>query len=198
MIPVNILVEGSTDEPIAKRIIKHVGLEVGTVYGKKGKAHLLERLSNYNKAAQIAPWLVIVDLDMDTQCPSEAVGIWLPKPARGMRFRIAVQAIEAWLMADRESMAEFLGVALSRIQHDIDSDRAPKQTLINIARRSRKRNILEDLVPRQMSGAKVGPLYVPRITEFVENIWRPDVAASESKSLQHCLHALLTLKVWDE
>ena len=198
MTSVNILVEGRTDEPVAKRLINHVGLEVRTVYGRKGKPHLLERLSSYNKAAQYAPWFVIVDLDADTQCPSEAVGIWLPNPSRGMRFRIAVQAIEAWLMADRENMAKFLGVAPSRIQHDIDSDNTPKQTLINIARRSHKRNILEDLVPRQMSGAKVGPLYVARLTEFVENLWRPDVAANESKSLRHCINALSTLNTWDE
>src|SRR5437660_3612804 len=198
MTSVNILVEGRTDEPVAKRLINHVGLEVRTVYGRKGKPHLLERLSSYNKAAQYAPWFVIVYLDADTQCPSEAVGTLLPNPSSGMRFRIAVQAIEAWLMADREKMAKFLGVAPSRIQHDIDSDNTPKQTLINIARRSHKRNILEDLVPRQMSGAKVGPLYVPRLTEFVENHWRPDVAANESKSLRHCINALSTLNTWDE
>ncbi len=81
MTSVNILVEGRTDEPVAKRLINHVGLEVRTVYGRKGKPHLLERLSSYNKAAQYAPWFVIVDLDADTQCPSEAVGIWLPNPS---------------------------------------------------------------------------------------------------------------------
>ena len=198
MTSVNILVEGRTDEPVAKRLINHVGLDVRTVYGRKGKPHLLERLSSYNKAAQYAPWFVIVDLDADTQCPSEAVGIWLPNPLRGMRFRIAVQAIEAWLMADRENMAKFLGVARSTIHHDIERDPTPKETLINIARKSRNRSILEDLVPRQMSGAKVGPLYVARLTEFVENLWRPDVAANESKSLRHCINALSTLNTWDE
>ena len=195
-VSVNILVEGSTDEPVAKRLLSHVGLEAGTVYGKRGKPHLLKRLPNYNKAADRLPWFVIVDLDMDTSCPPEAIVMWLPNPSDGMRFRIAVRAIEAWLMADRENMAKFLGVARSTIHHDIERDPAPKETLINIARKSRNRSIREDIVPRQMSGAKVGPLYVSRLTEFVENMWRPDVAANESESLYRCIRALSKLNTW--
>jgi hypothetical protein len=73
MMPVNVLVEGPTDEPVAKKLLEHVGLEVGIIYGRKGKAHLLERAPIYNKAAYFAPWFVLVDLDMDEQCPSQAV-----------------------------------------------------------------------------------------------------------------------------
>jgi hypothetical protein len=197
MIPVNILVEGSTDELVAKQLLKYIGLEVGTVYGRRGKSDLLKRLPNYNKAAHFRPWFVVIDLDNDTQCVPQAILQWLPNPTRGMRFRVAVRAIEAWLMADRENMAKFLGVALSKIQHNIDLDPNPKETLINIARTSKNRNIKEDLVPRQKSGAKVGPLYVPRLTEFVETLWRPDIAANESKSLRHCIQALSTLTSWD-
>ncbi len=107
----------------------------------KGKPYLLQRLPNYNKAAHFTPWFVVVDLDMDAQCPAQATGKWLANPAKGMRLRVAVRAIEAWLMADRESMARFLAVAPSRIQHNIDLDPNPKETLINIARTSRNRSI---------------------------------------------------------
>jgi hypothetical protein len=95
MVPVNILVEGITDEPVAKRLLNHVGLQVGTVYGRKGKAYLLERLPKYNKAARFSPWFVVVDLDGDTQCASQAVERWLPNPEKGMHLRVAVQAIES-------------------------------------------------------------------------------------------------------
>ena len=87
MLPVNVLVEGPTDEPVAKKLLEHVGLEVGTIYGRKGKAHLLERTPIYNKAAHFVPWFVLVDLDMDEQCPSQAIQRWLSYPANGMRFR---------------------------------------------------------------------------------------------------------------
>ena len=193
MMPVNILVEGLADEPVAKRLLKHVGLEVGMVYGRRGKPYLLEQLMKYNQAAHIMPWFALVDLDMDAQCPSEAVLGWLPKPAHGMRFRVAVQSIEAWLMADRESIASFLAVSLSKIPHRIDLDPNPKQTLINIARTSRNRSIREDIVLRQESGAKVGPLYVARLTNFTENHWRPGEAEKHSESLHRCIRALSTL-----
>lgn len=193
MMPVNVLVEGMTDEPVAKKLLSHVGLEIGTIYGRKGKSHLLERVSIYNKAAHIAPWFVLVDLDGDAQCPSQAIIQWLPKPAHGMRFRIAVRSIEAWLMADRESIASFLAVSLSKIPHRVDLDPNPKQALINIARTSRNKSVREDIVPRQGSGAKVGPLYVARLTDFTENHWRPTEGEKHSESLRRCIRALSTL-----
>ena len=197
MVRVNVLVEGSTDEPVAKRLLEHSGLEVGKVYGRSGKPDLLRRLPNYNKAAQFAPWFVIVDLDTDSQCAAQALQNWLSEPSRGMRLRIAMRAIEAWLLADKENMAQFLGVSLSRLQHNFDLEPDPKETLVNIARHSRSRSIREDIVPRPMSGAKVGPLYVPQLTRFTTELWRPDIASAESESLRRCLQALATLAEWE-
>jgi len=193
MMPVNILVEGMADEPVAKRLLKHVGLEIGAVYGRKGKPYVLQRSLAYNKAATVTPWFVLLDLDTDAQCASQAITRWLPNPSEGMRFRIAVRAIEAWLMADRESMANFLYVASSKIQHAIELDSNPKQTLINIARTSRNKSIRDAIVPRQESGATIGPLYVAQLTEFTEKHWRSDVAQNHSKSLRRCIDALSTL-----
>jgi hypothetical protein len=193
MMPVNILVEGVTDEPVAKKLLKHVGLEVGTTYGRNGKAKVLERVLIYNQAARFAPWFVLVDLDMDTKCPSDAASLWLPDPASGMRFRIAVQAVEAWLMTDRESMASFLAVSLASIPYQVDSDANPKRTLIKIAQASRNSRIREDIVPRQGSGAKVGPLYAARLADFTENHWRPAEGEKHSASLRRCIYALSTL-----
>src|SRR5437763_15721927 len=79
VVPVNILVEGITDEAIAKHLLKHVGLVVGVPYGKNGKKDLLKRLPNYNNASRFAPWFVIVDLDNDAKCASQAVELWLPR-----------------------------------------------------------------------------------------------------------------------
>jgi hypothetical protein len=191
------LVEGKIDEIVAKCLLNHIGLEAGNVYGRRGKAHLLERLPNYNEAAKFTPWFVIADLDMDTKCASQALELWLPKIAKGMRFRIAVRAIEAWLMADRESIARFLAVATSKIQLRTDLDLNPKETLVNIARTSRNTSVREDIVPRQDSGSKVGPLYVARLTEFTEKHWRPDEAADHSESLRRCISALSTLTSWE-
>ncbi len=191
---VNIAVEGMTDEPVARKLVMHAGLEVGEVYGREGKTSLLKSLRAYNQAARFWPWFVLVDLDADRPCPSEALTIWLPVPAAEyMRFRIVVQAVETWLMADREHMAAFLGVSLAKIPQQVELERIPKQTLINIARTSRNKSIREDIVLHQGSSAKVGDRYIPRLLEFTTNYWRPDEAAKHSESLRRCIKALSTL-----
>jgi hypothetical protein len=191
---VSVLVEGLQEEAVAKKLLMHVGLEVGTVYGRSGKPHLLKRIGAYNKAAYHAAWFALVDLDMDAPCPSQALAQWLPDPADKMCFRIVVRSIEAWLLADRENIAKFLAVSLSKIPHRIEAEPDAKRTLINIARTSHNRSIREDIVPRQESGAKVGPLYVARLSEFTENHWQPGEAANHSESLRRCIKALSTLR----
>jgi hypothetical protein len=167
------------------------------VYGKEGKAYLLKRLPNYNKAARFAPWLAAVDLDQDADCAPDFVRSVLPNPAVGMRFRVVVRAIEAWLLADFEQLAAFLHIPVSRIPIRPDAEPNPKRTLVNLARRSRRKAIREDIVPREGSGSQVGPGYTGRFIEFVtatEHLWRPEVAMQRSDSLRRCVEALHTLK----
>jgi hypothetical protein len=198
VVPVNILVEGTTDEAVARHLLKHVGLVAGVPYGKTGKANLLKRLPNYNQASRFVPWFVIVDLDNDATCVPQALEMWLPKPEVGMQLRVAVRAIEAWIMADVEHFAAFLNVSPSRLPSDPDRETNPKETLINVARASPNRSIREDFVPRQGSGARVGSRYADRIIEFTTKHWQPDEAAKRSGSLRRCINALSTLKSWNK
>jgi hypothetical protein len=76
-----------------------------------------------------------------------------------------------------------------------DPDRLddPKRELVSLARRSRRRFIRDDLVPREGSGRSVGPLYTARMTEFVEDRtagWQPDQALRVSDSLARCIRRL--------
>jgi predicted ATP-dependent endonuclease of OLD family len=194
MDPINILVEGETDAHVAMRLLKHLSLEVGTIYGKSGKAHLLKQLPKYNQAARFNHWFVIVDLDNETLCASQAIRQWLPDHEEGMLLRVAVQAIESWLLADVEHFASFLAVSMSRFPDQPDLERNPKERLVNIARSSRKRDIRDDFVPRQGSGSKVGPLYTARLVQFVQQAWRPEVAIHRSDSLKRCIAALERLR----
>src|SRR2546423_4724981 len=108
-------VEGPVDEAVLDRLVKEAGANLGTVFGKKGKDHLLRQLVGFNKAAQLGPWIILVDLDRDEGCAPACLPRWLPNPAPQMCFRIVVHAVEAWLLADREGMARFLAVSESRI-----------------------------------------------------------------------------------
>jgi hypothetical protein len=66
----------------------------------------------------------------------------------------------------------------------------PKQMMVNLARKSRKRAIREDMVPVPGTTARVGPGYTFRIMEFATTLWRPEVAARVSNSLARCISAL--------
>lgn len=184
---VSVAVEGASDESVARAVLVACGLGAASVYGGKGKSYLLEKLDGYNRAAQFRPWLVLVDLDSDHGgCVARAHRSWLPAPAELMCFRVAVRAIEAWLLADVESVSSFLGVSSARIPTHPEDLVDPKRTLIDLARASRRRSI-RGLVPRQGSAARVGPTYVSDVSMFALEMWRPDVASENAPSLARCL-----------
>lgn len=183
-------VEGVTDEAVVRKLIIHVGAEPGTVYGKKGKPHLRSQIDGYNNAARHAPWMVLVDLDHEADCAPPLCTDWLAASAPRLCFRVAVRAVEAWLMADAEALATFLSVARGKVPSDPEGLAAPKETLVNLARASRKREIREDMVPRQGSGRAIGPAYASRLIEFVSSHWRPAEAAHRADSLRRAIACL--------
>jgi hypothetical protein len=178
-----------------------VGCTCGRVYGKRGKQDLLNRLPNYNLAAtQWSPWVVMVDLDDDASCAPDLVTMQLPEPSPYMRFRVAVRAVEAWLLADPEGLSTFLSVAQGRIPRRPDDEFDPKATLVDLTRHSRRRAIREDMVPSPRGGRRVGPGYEGRLIEFVaggRGGWRPDVAAERSDSLARCIRRLAEIGASD-
>jgi len=189
-------VEGPIDEAVLRRLAQHVGTDLRSVFGKQGKPSVLRSLHGYNLAAHRPPlWVVLVDLDRDADCAPLVVSQWLPDPAPYMCFRVAVRAVEAWLLADGEQIARFLSIPVSQIPTDPESLADPKRTLVDLAGRSRRRAIRQDMVPRPASGRAVGPAYASRIIEFVHGDWRPESAMTRADSLRRsilCLNRLLS------
>jgi hypothetical protein len=196
MIYVSAAVEGDVDEIVIRAILSTAGLGVSAVFGKHGKHYLRSKLSAYNKSASYQPWVVLTDLDDDEDCAPPLRHKLLPHPARQMCFRIAVREVEAWLLADRERVASFFGVARSRVPANPENERDAKQAMLQLARSSRSRAIREDMVPREGSGRLVGPAYASRLIEFAGNRrdgWRCEVAAETADSLRRCLTCLRRL-----
>ncbi len=105
-----VAVEGMVDEAVLSRILRDFGVRPFPVYGKKGCAHLDSRLAGFNSAATHSPWIVLRDLDNGGRCPVTFARQLIPNPAPGMVFRIVVNEIEAWLLADSSTLSTFLGV----------------------------------------------------------------------------------------
>lgn len=189
----HIAVEGITDEAVIKRLLRHTNIACDLTRGLMGKAALIKQLSKYNEAARFSNWLVVVDLDQDAECAPEFIKEQLPNAAAGMLLRLPVRAVESWLLADREHLARYLGIAVQNVPLNPDLETDPKITLVNLARKCRKKDMREDIVPRPNSGLKTGPGYTGRMLEFVrhrEYPWRPEIAAQHSDSLRRCIAAL--------
>lgn len=183
-------VEGPVDEAVLRCVIASVGGVVGPIHGRNGKAQLLRQVGGYNNAARFSPWVVLVDLDDDAGCAPPLIRRWLPDPAPQMLLRVAVRETEAWLLADRERLAVFLGVPVTRVPHDPESLPDPKRAMVTLAGQSRRSQIRQDMVPRPSSGRMVGPAYTSRLIEFVTDRnrgWRPAIAADASRSLRRCM-----------
>ena len=180
------VVEGDVDEAVVRRLVADAGGTVHAVYGRNGKDGIRKNLDAYNQAARGWLWLVVVDLDDDAECAPLLRAEWLPNPAAHMCFRVAVREVEAWLLADRDGLADFLGTASSRIPVWPEAVDDPKQAMVNLAIGSRRRAIREDMAPRPGSRRAVGPAYASRLIEFAQRRWRPGVAANRSESLQRC------------
>lgn len=186
-------VEGTSDEAVLRRIVTFRGAHVHRVQIQNGKPGLRRALPGYNAAAQRDPWLVLVDLDQEFECPPLLVDDWLPAPSVYMRFRVVVHQIESWLLADDERFAEFFAVKRSVIPERPDELRDAKAGLLAIIATSRRSAIRDDMTPRPRSGRRVGAAYTSRLIEFATSAtdgWRPDVAASHSPSLASCLTRL--------
>lgn len=190
---ISIAVEGAVDEAVMRRLVSHAGGRTGSVYGRNGKTALRERINGYNQAARHAPWVVLVDLDNDADCAPPIRDEWVPEPAVNFCFRVAVREIEAWLMADAQSLSRYLSVESGKIFAEPEKLERPKEAMVNLARGSRRKDIRVDMVPREKSGRRVGPAYASRLIEYVRAHWRPDVAAKRSESLQRAIHCLQKL-----
>lgn len=196
MTAINVAVEGPTDLVIVKSILAHLDIDIQIPKVERGINNLLPNLPKYNQAARFAPWLVVLDLDRH-DCAVAYVAQLVPERSPNLYLRVAVRMIEAWLLADREHIAAFLDIAPVHVPKYPDNEGDPKHTLVNLARKSRRQVLRNDMIPDNKSYRKVGPGYEGRIAEFVRHAshpWRPDIAMTNSESLHRCIRALQNWK----
>ncbi len=193
---ISAVVEGDVDAAVIRRLADEAGLGIIEVHVKHGKANVRNRIASYNKAAKYSPFVVLVDLDREYDCAPDLIADWLPQSESQLCLRVAVRAIEAWLLADRERAAKFLRVKRGSIPTAPEDLENPKKALVDIARTSSSQNLRADIVPRPGSGREVGPAYPSRLIDFVnaQHGWRPDAAAEASASLARARRAFQQLQ----
>jgi len=190
-IPINIVCEDELSEIVLKKILNSFGEKFSfqNTYRNAGFGYIKKNLSKFNNASIHTPYLVLTDLD-NAKCPVALIAQWVDfQQHRNLIFRIAVREVEAWLMADIEGFAGFLGISEANFQTNPDELPDPKNELFRLTKKSRKREIREDILP--MNGnAAIGPNYNGKLSDFVINHWSINRSIKRSISLLKTLNAL--------
>ena len=210
---VAIVVEDELSDRVARRLIHHTRRTwtVGVRYplkefaggrtnprnveekrGLSGFGQIRSNLPAFNHAATHRPFFVMTDLDIHSSCPGEVWGAWFPTMVRNpnLMFRVAVKEVEAWLLADRENIADFLEVSRSLIPQDCELISDPKQEIVALARQSASQEIIHALVPPAGSTAEVGRSFDRKMIQFVKDHWDIANASGQSRSLERAVNAL--------
>ncbi len=189
-------VEDTLSDAVSTKILEYCGLEIVNRIGFRGNSFLKQNARNLNRTARgLYNVFLLTDLDSPKNCPPKLIQSWVGAPLNsGFLFRVAVMEIESWIMADRRGIAEFLSVPLNRIPQNTDEIEKPKEFLVSLARRSRKRTLRRELAPAQgATTAKVGPLYNARFNEFVRVHWNLERASDVSVSLKRTMDRISSL-----
>ena len=193
---ISLAVEDQLSEAVLKKILSTAEdrFLVSKCYSRGGFGYLKKNIAGFNNAAKGIPFLVITDLDTST-CPPALIREWLPYPKHpNLLFRIAVREVEAWLLADCNGFARYLGIAIEGIPCDVESIKDPKRRLIELAQKSRNRRLREAIVPGSKSDARQGPDYNGALISFVNEFWDIKAAMVNSVSLKRTVNAVIDFK----
>ncbi len=166
------------------------GFSIGTCYCRGGFGYLKKNIKHFNNAAKGTPFLVLTDLDQ-AECAPAMIKVWISCSLHSnLIFRVAVREVEAWVMAHRKAFADFLSIQEKMISCHPDDLNDPKQEIIKLAKKSRKRELREAIVPAQGSTSSIGPDYNGKMIDFIRKRWVVSEAAKCSPSLKKTFVAI--------
>jgi len=138
-------------------------------------------------AANVMPVLMIADGDQAPTAQAQ-VAAWLPRNvAQNFSLRLAVREAESWVLADHEGLSAFADVSRAILPATPDLIQDPKQALLQVIRRSSRRQLREEMLPGRKSTAPVGLGYNLHLVGFVREFWSVERAAARSPSLARAL-----------
>ena len=178
-------VEDRLSDAVATKILETFSVKIVKRIGFQGKSDLERKTPELNRAANGITVFMLTDLDSPRDCPPEFIRSWI-KDTLNPRFffRVAVMEVESWIMADRVGFANFLSIPLHRIPSLTDDILNPKEFLLSLARRSKKKTVREALLPARGATLSIGNEYNTLLSEFVRDHWDLERAASVSPSLK--------------
>lgn len=195
LIPLSLVYEDPISEFVMVKLVeKTKKFSIGGSYSEGGFGYIKRNIKGFNEASKGYPFFVLTDLDA-CECAPTLLLDWLTVPQHpNLIFRIAVREIEAWLLADIDGFSNYTGVSKTNFHDKPEELPDPKSYLLQLVRKCRKRDIRQDLLPKD-EFAKVGPNYNGRLAEFVINHWSISRAIKRSDSLQRAYNHLFSFEV---
>lgn len=181
------VVEDALQESVLLKLLRQYRQDLCLEFtlGKRGNQYIREHINGFIQAsrAQIHH-IILTDLDY-ISCSPQLFRDWnIEVLNNNCLVRVAVREIEAWIIADRENFAAFMGIPVSRIPINTELIADPKAFIVNQARSAKKKE-LKDIVP--LGIGKQGPGYNTLIQRFIENEWEPESARKYNRSLDKAI-----------
>ncbi|HDX8444990.1 DUF4276 family protein [Aeromonas hydrophila] len=189
---ISIASEDIISETVLSKIVSEICAgEIVHRLGRTGCGDLTKNISKYNKLAMLHPVILMLDLD-SRSCADAYVSSICAKIKKdpGLHIVVPVTEIESWLLSDKKTLSACLGVNEKIMPVEPDKLINPKQTIINLARKSKLREIKSGLPPATGEKCSIGISYNTVLCDYVNNYWRVNVAKEYSPSLQKTVDML--------
>lgn len=185
--PVVLVVEDALSEAALRKMVASANRNVERVICTRGNDQIKQGIEKFKNASKVFPHVVLTDLDRYPCAPALLEDWGATNLPPQLLFRIAVREVEAWLLADREGIADFLQIALSKVPQHPETESDPKQALVNLARKAKKKRLASEIVPPAGSRVPIGPFYNARMSEFANDQWNIQRACENSESLRRTM-----------
>lgn len=160
------------------------------------------KIPNFNVLAHSFPVILLTDLDNEPCAPigkNNLLGGLVQEP--NFVINIAIDEVEAWLMADKEGFARYFGIPIAKMPNSIMQKMSGHKELPEIfvpvksswlfthdlmqysTNVEKKAQVAVSLKDKNSKGKEYNSAVVP----FIKDVWNPDVARVASDSLNRMI-----------
>ncbi|WP_186027826.1 hypothetical protein [Burkholderia gladioli] len=181
---------------IADALIAHSGIAVDVqqriVAG--GEAPFRQKIPAMNNVAKnVMPVLMVADADQ-APCVVTQRNSWLPpNVSQRLSMRLAVKEAEAWVLADHVGFSNFATVNKDLFPTQPEAVPDPKQALLALVKKSKRRELRDEMLPGKGATSPVGLGYNVHMTDFVKNYWSIGRAIDRAPSLARAIPRVASL-----
>lgn len=150
-------------------------------------------LAMNNVAKNVMPVLMVADADQ-AACVVTQRNAWLPRDvSQRLSMRLAVREAEAWVLADHIGFSKFAVLSKDLFPGNPEAEADPKQALLALVKKSKRRELRDEMLPGRGATSPVGLGYNVHMTDFVKNHWDVGRAVNRAPSLARAIPRVAAL-----